>query len=85
MKKEEIQAIWKQFKSNEQRNAHRENDILLAKNFGSKQQREIASYTHQMQQKQGYVTPEQNLYCYVKVHSKLYPVLHRLAEIQQIV
>ncbi|MCA2654876.1 MAG: hypothetical protein IM591_16350 [Chitinophagaceae bacterium] len=38
MKKEEIQAIWNQFKSNEERNNHRENDILLAKNFGSKQQ-----------------------------------------------
>jgi hypothetical protein len=67
-------SLQKQYKENEQNNNHSENVVLLAENFGSKNDIEKAKEILKTRNKQGYLTLQQGREA-DQIHNKLYKKL----------
>ena len=69
--------IFKQYKRNENINAHSENLLLLAKNFGDKADILFCQELIRTRDKNGGLTVSQSREGYERIHVKLYPILKR--------
>ena len=69
--------IFKQYKRNESINAHSENLLLLAKNFGDKADILFCQELIRTRDKNNGLTPTQSGEGYNRIHVKLYPIFKR--------
>lgn len=78
----EVYKIIKQYARNEAINAHSENLLLLAKNFGTKDDISFCQELIRTRDKNGGLTIAQSREGFDKIHVKLYPILKKLKAIK---
>jgi hypothetical protein len=68
-------ALMKLYKDNEDKNYHTENNLLLAKAFGTPKEAQMIQLILKKNQKQGYTSPEDSEWMYKNIHKKYYKEL----------
>jgi len=68
-------ALMQLYKDNEHNNYHSENNLLLAKAFGTPKEVNMVELIIKKNQKQGYTSPEDNEWMYLNINKKYYKEL----------
>jgi len=63
------------YKENEKNNYHSENDLLLAKSFGTEKEVQMMELIIKKNKRQGYTSPEDSKWMYNNINKKYYPKL----------
>ena len=67
--------LMNKYKENEKNNYHSENDLLLAKSFGTDKEVQMMELIIKKNKRQGYTSPEDSKWMYNNINKKYYPKL----------